>query len=340
VSNEADKVNQFYRKCCDGLGLTIGRMTGLAVVTGAASGIGRSTALTLEARGMTVIRADLDAADAADAADAVDAIDVADSTDARDAMEATDAREATGCRDATGSGIPYTVDVSDPEAMERFAAWVCAEYGAPDVLVNNAGVGVGGSFFDHTVADWRRVIDVNLMGVVHGCLFFGPAMVARGRGRIVNVASAAAYTPTRQLPAYGATKAGVLMLSQSLRAELRGSGVGVSAICPGFVATGIYRAARYAGMDASAEARRRELAERLALRLAPGPEVVAEAIVRAIEKDRPVVPVTVAARGAYLLSRVSPGAMRALARVGGADPFSLVERFSRRVSPSKRSPSQ
>ena len=272
-------------------------MTGLAVVTGAASGIGRATALALAARGMTVVGADLDAGGAAEA------------------------------------GVPYAVDVSDPDAMERFAAWVREEHGTPDVLVNNAGVGVGGSFFDHTVADWRRVVDVNLMGVVHGCLFFGPAMAARGRGHIVNVASAAAYTPTRQLPAYGATKAGVLMLSQSLRAELRGSGVGVSAICPGFVATGIYRAARYAGMDASAEARWRELAERLAHRLAPGPEVVARAIVRAIEKDRSVVPVTVAARGAYVLSRVSPGTMRTLART---DPFALVERLSRRVSRSKR----
>jgi short-subunit dehydrogenase len=137
------------------------------------------------------------------------------------------------------------------------------------------------------------------------------------------------------LPAYGATKAGVLMLSQSLRAELRGSGVGVSVICPGFVATGIYRAARYAGMDAPVEAKRRELAERLACRLAPGPELVAKAIVRAIEKDRSVVPVTAAAHGAYALSRISPAAMRVLARVGGSDPFVLVERVSRLILGSK-----
>jgi NAD(P)-dependent dehydrogenase (short-subunit alcohol dehydrogenase family) len=275
-------------------------MAGVAVVTGAASGIGRATALALGARGMTVVCADLDAGRAAEA------------------------------------GVPYAVNVADPEAMERFAAWVLDEYGPPDVLVNNAGVGVGGSFFDHTVADWRRVIDVNLMGVVHGCLSFGPAMAARGRGHIVNVASAAAYTPTRQLPAYGATKAGVLMLSQSLRAELRGSGVGVSVICPGFVATGIYRAARYAGTDTSVEAKRRDLTEKLAGRFAPGPEVVARAIVRAVEKDRSIVPVTVAAHGAYALSRISPGAMRALARVGGADPFDLVERVFGRLSRRKR----
>src|SRR5215471_16640263 len=96
-------------------------------------------------------------------------------------------------------GIPYRVDVADPAAMERFADWVRSEHGAPAVLVNNAGVGIGGSFFDHTVEDWRRIVDVNLMGVVHGCLFFGPQLVERGRGHIVNVASAAAYTPSKML---------------------------------------------------------------------------------------------------------------------------------------------
>ncbi|GLY77314.1 SDR family NAD(P)-dependent oxidoreductase [Actinoallomurus iriomotensis] len=269
-------------------------MAVVAVVTGAASGIGRATALALGARGLTVICADVDEERAGEV------------------------------------GVPYRVDVSDAPAMERFAEWVRAEHGAPAVLVNNAGIGIGGSFFDHTVADWRRIVDVNLMGVVHGCLFFGPQLLERGRGHIVNVASAAAYTPTRTLPAYGATKAGVLMLTESLRAELSGTGVGVSAVCPGFIATGIYRAARYAGVDPAEGTRRGELAERLAGRWAPGPETVARAIVRAIEHDRPLVPVTAGAWGAYALARLSPATMRRLARLGGDDPFLLVERFAGR----------
>jgi NAD(P)-dependent dehydrogenase (short-subunit alcohol dehydrogenase family) len=274
-------------------------VAGVAVVTGAAGGIGRATALALGARGMTVVCADLD-------------------------------------EDRAGEvGVPYAVDVGDAAAMECFAAWVLERHGTPAVLVNNAGVGIGGSFFDHTVADWRRTIDVNLMGVVHGCLYFGPAMVGRGRGHIVNVASAAAYTPTRLLPAYGATKAGVLTLSQSLRAELRGTGVGVSVICPGFIATGIYRAARHAGSEEAEERKRRDLTERLARRLAPGPEVVAKAIIRAIERDRPLVPVTAGAWGAYALSRLSPAAMRALSRVGGADPFPLAERLAGLIARSR-----
>jgi len=274
-------------------------MAVVAVVTGAASGIGRATALALGARGLTVICADLDAERAGEA------------------------------------GVPYGVDVGDAAAMERFAEWVCDEHGAPAILVNNAGVGIGGSFFDHTVADWRRLVDVNLMGVVHGCLFFGPQMIARGRGHIVNVASAAAYMPTRMLPAYGATKAGVLNLSESLRAELTGTGVGLSVVCPGFIATGIYRAARYAGLDAAEETKRREFAERLAGRWAPGPETVANAIIRAVEHDRPLVPVTAGAWGAYALSRLSPAAMRRLARLGGEDPFGLAERLTGLFSRSR-----
>jgi NAD(P)-dependent dehydrogenase (short-subunit alcohol dehydrogenase family) len=276
-------------------------VAGVAVVTGAGSGIGRATALALGRRGMTVIGADLD-------------------------------EEKVG-----EAGIPYGVDVGDSAAMERFAAWVLDRHGTPAVLVNNAGVGIGGSFFDHTVEDWRRTIDVNLMGVVHGCLYFGLRMAERGRGHIVNIASAAAYTPSRTLPAYGATKAGVLMLSECLRAELHGTGVGVSAVCPGFIATGIYRAARYAGMDGAEQAKRRERAERLAGRLAPGPEAVAKAVIRAIVRDRPLVPVTAGAWGAYVLSRLSPAAMRRLARVGGADPFALAERFSGLIPGSRDS---
>jgi short-subunit dehydrogenase len=125
------------------------------------------------------------------------------------------------------------------------------------------------------------------------------------------------------------------MLSENLRAELSGTGVGVSAVCPGFIATGIYRAARYVGLDAPEGARRGELAERIVGRWAPGPETAASAIIRAIERDRPLVPVTAGAWGAYALSRVSPAVMRRLARAGGADPFLLAERFAGRFARSR-----
>ena len=132
--------------------------------------------------------------------------------------------------------------------MEKLAEKVATEYGVVDVLVNNAGIGLSGSFLDTTPEDWRKVLDVNLWGVIHGCRLFGRQMAERGQGgHIVNTASAAAYLPSRALPAYSTSKAAVLMLSECLRAELAGQGIGVSAICPGIVNTNITSTARFAG---------------------------------------------------------------------------------------------
>jgi short-subunit dehydrogenase len=154
------------------------------------------------------------------------------------------------------------------------------------------------------------------MGVVHGCRLFGAAMADRCEGgHIVNVASAAAFTPSRTLGAYSATKAAVLMLSESLGAELRDKGIGVSAICPGLINTPITRSTRYVGLsDAEQEQRRRKMSKNYARRNF-GPEKVAAAIVKAVRNNTPVVPVAPEAVGARLLSRVSPGAMRRLARL-------------------------
>ena len=109
----------------------------------------------------------------------------------------------------------YQVDVSDADAMRRFADAVFAEYGIPDIVLNNAGIGMAGPFLDTSELDWRRIIDVNLWGVINGCQVFGEAMVANGEGgKIVNTASAAAFLPSRALSAYATTKAAVLMLSR------------------------------------------------------------------------------------------------------------------------------
>ena len=130
------------------------------------------------------------------------------------------------------------VDVTDEQAMEKLAEKVATEYGVVDVLVNNAGIGLSGSFLDTTPEDWKKVLDVNLWGVIHGCRLFGKQMAERGQGgHIVNIASAAAYQPSNALSAYSTSKAAVLMLSECLRAELAAKGIGVSAICPGLVNT-------------------------------------------------------------------------------------------------------
>ncbi|MFJ8605243.1 SDR family oxidoreductase [Streptomyces shenzhenensis] len=263
----------------------------LVLVTGAGSGIGRATAFAFAESGARVVAVDRDAESAARTAELARLL-------------------------GAPAAWAETTDVSDEQAMEKLAEKVTAEYGVVDVLVNNAGIGLSGSFFDTTPDDWRTVLDVNLWGVIHGCRLFGGRMAARGQGgHIVNVASAAAYQPSRSLPAYSTSKAAVLMLSECLRAELAGQGIGVTALCPGFVNTGITSTARFTGVDAEEQHRRQRRAARLyGLRNYP-PEKVAEAILRSVVRNEAVVPVTPEARGAHLMSRFLPGALRRIARV-------------------------
>ncbi|MEV0480612.1 SDR family oxidoreductase [Streptomyces sp. NPDC050508] len=263
----------------------------LVLVTGAGSGIGRATAFAFAESGARVVAVDRDAESAARTAELARLI---------------------GAPEAWAE----TVDVSDGQAMEKLAQKVATEYGVVDVLVNNAGIGLSGSFFDTTPEDWKKVLDVNLWGVIHGCRLFGKQMAERGQGgHIVNTASAAAFQPSKVLPAYSTSKAAVLMLSECLRAELSGHGIGVSAICPGLVNTNITSTAHFAGVDADEEKRRQKRSARLyGLRNYP-PEKVADAIVRAVVRNEAVVPVTPEARGAHLMSRFAPRALRAMARL-------------------------
>ncbi|MFI8290316.1 SDR family oxidoreductase [Streptomyces sp. NPDC085614] len=263
----------------------------LVLVTGAASGIGRATAFAFAEAGARVVAVDRDAEGAARTAEMARLI---------------------GAPEAWAE----TVDVSDEQAMEKLAAKVLGEYGVVDVLVNNAGIGLTGSFFRTTSEEWKRVLDVNLWGVIHGCRIFGGQMAERGQGgHIVNTASAAAFQPSRALPAYSTSKAAVLMLSECLRAELADSGIGVSAICPGIVNTNITATARFAGAGEEEQKRRQKQASRLyGLRNYP-PEKVADAILRAVVRNQAVVPVTPEARGSRLLSRFSPRILRAIARL-------------------------
>ncbi|MEU0168725.1 SDR family oxidoreductase [Streptomyces iakyrus] len=263
----------------------------LVLVTGAGSGIGRATALAFAEAGARVVAVDRNAGAAVSTAEKA---------------------RLLGAPEAWAE----TVDVSDEPSMEKLAEKVTTEYGVVDVLVNNAGIGLSGSFFDTTPEDWKKVLDVNLWGVIHGCRLFGRRMAERGQGgHIVNVASAAAYQPSRALPAYSTSKAAVLMLSECLRAELAGQGIGVTAVCPGFVNTAITSTAHFAGVDAREEKRLQKRAARLyGLRNYP-PEKVARAILRAVTRDVAVAPVTPEARGARWLSRWAPGALRGIARL-------------------------
>ncbi|MFE5806682.1 SDR family oxidoreductase [Streptomyces sp. NPDC056491] len=263
----------------------------LVLVTGAASGIGRATAFAFAEAGARVVAVDRDAEGAARTADMA---------------------RLVGAAEAWAE----CVDVSDEQAMEKLAVKVAAEYGIVDVLVNNAGIGLSGAFLDTTAEDWKKVLDVNLWGVIHGCRIFGKQMAERGQGgHIVNTASAAAYLPSRTLPAYSTSKAAVLMLSECLRAELASKSIGVSAICPGIVNTNITATSRFAGVDEAEQKRRQERSSRLyGLRNFP-PEKVADAILRAVVRNEAVVPVTPESKGALWMSRFAPRTLRRIAKL-------------------------
>ncbi|MBZ5734105.1 SDR family NAD(P)-dependent oxidoreductase [Nocardioides sp. TRM66260-LWL] len=251
----------------------------LVVVTGAGSGIGRATALAFAARGAQVVCVDLDLASAE--------------------------RTASAC--GRGQGLARACDVAEAPAVVALANEIEAGLGAVDVLVNNAGVGLGGDFLDADLDDWAWIRSVNLDGVVHGCHAFGRHLVARGRGQVVNVASGLAFVPSRRTAAYCATKAGVRMLSESLRADWSRHGVGVSVVCPGVIDTPILAATRLRG---AAEGQRSALSR--VFRHGHAPERVAEAIVRAARDDRALVPVGWEAHLGLHATRLLPTPLRIL----------------------------
>jgi NAD(P)-dependent dehydrogenase (short-subunit alcohol dehydrogenase family) len=273
-----------------GESMDVRRLTGkIALVTGAGSGIGRASAQALAARGADLVLCDLDDA----------------------GLEATAAPiRAQGRRVHT-----RRVDVADRAAMEEFAAGVHADVGPIDVLMNNAGVGLAATFADSTLDDWQWLLGVNLLGVVHGCHFFVPRMIAGGRGgHVVNVASMAAFAPSEHLCAYATSKFAVLGFSEALRAELRPHGIGVTALCPGIVKTAIVERSPGRGLGDSPEVRARIVAAYE--RRDYGPERVAADMLRAVQRNRGVAPSSPEAWLAYYLKRLAPALMTWLSRVG------------------------
>ncbi len=188
-----------------------------AVITGAGSGIGAAFAIELARRGGRVVCSDIDENTAAATADAIGS-------------------QALALRcDVT--------QIDDVTALAKHAQdWFG---GPPTVVINNAGVGAGGTpIGEVSLEDWQWVLGVNLWGPIHGCHVFAPILREAGYGGIINVASAAAFGAAPGMAAYNVSKAGVLSLSETLAAELSGTGVHVTALCPTFVKTNIVEAGR------------------------------------------------------------------------------------------------
>ena len=194
-----------------------------AVVTGAGSGIGAAFAIELAKRGGRVVCSDID--------------------------EVAAKRTVTAISEFGGDSVAIACDVTQFGEVQDLATQSQSWFGAPPTLViNNAGVGSGGASIGKLpLADWQWVLGINLWGPIHGCHVFAPILragesdVPRG---IINVASAAAFGAAPGMAAYNVSKAGVLMLSETLAAELSGSGVKVTVLCPTFVKTNIVEAGR------------------------------------------------------------------------------------------------
>jgi NAD(P)-dependent dehydrogenase (short-subunit alcohol dehydrogenase family) len=151
------------------------------------------------------------------------------------------AERAEGARvSLDGEGhLALVADVGDDASMQALHDAVQSAWGGLDVLVNNAGIASAGCMVDTTMDEWRRILEIDLLGVVRGCRLFLPAMIAAKRGQILNTASFAGLAGAPGIMSYGVAKAGVVALSEQLRAELHDSGVRVGVICPAFFRTNL-----------------------------------------------------------------------------------------------------
>ena len=264
-----------------------------AVVTGAASGIGRALATRFAGAGMRVVLADVE----------------------EPALLAT----AEGLTALGAEVLPVVTDMSDSDQVDALAKAAEAAFGPVHLLCNNAGVGAGGFLSELTTADWQWVLGVNLWGVIHGVRAFLPAMLAHGEpGHIVNTASLAGHVAGPFMAPYSASKFAVVAISETLYHEMAiaQSAIGVSVLCPGWVNTNIHRSERNrpetlgGGGAAGDDPRAQLLAGVLESGLAPAR--VAELVEEAVREGRfyvfthPEMMPAVAARAERILAGENP----------------------------------
>lgn len=230
----------------------------VAVVTGGASGIGRAIAEALRDAGATVVIADIQAAPLAEVAAALGVDSV-------------------------------VVDVRDSASVQRLADTVVGRHGGVGILVNNAGVGGIGRIEDLGIEDWRRLIDVNLWGAIHGITAFLPILRSNpDGGHVLNTGSMASFVADEGLGAYTVAKYGVAGLTETLALELAGTGIGVTLLAPGTVRSNFGREpAEWTAEPDAGEAALDGLPDGLAARLRSiSPAEAAHVALRAIEDNR------------------------------------------------------
>ncbi|MGI9328249.1 MAG: SDR family NAD(P)-dependent oxidoreductase [Pseudomonadales bacterium] len=256
----------------------------IVFITGAASGIGAATALAFAKAGCEIVAADLSIASLQQTAAAVE---------------------------KTGAAFhAIELDVTDEGAWSAIAANIASGIGVPDILINNAGVGAHGSFLNVPIKAVRKVMDVNLYGVIYGCHAFLPAMLAAdGERHLVNIASLASVNPMPNMSAYAASKYAVDGLTEVLAMELEDTNISVTCVHPGVINTPIVEGDSHNG-PAAADGLKR-LGEYYREH-GSDPAVVANGIVNAVRKDTAHLYVGAKAPFTAVLKRLSPGLTRRL----------------------------
>jgi NAD(P)-dependent dehydrogenase (short-subunit alcohol dehydrogenase family) len=259
-------------------------MPRIAIVTGGGSGIGAALGQALVRRGAAVVLADID-------------------------EEAVTKQAELLSKDGPGTADSAVVDVRDADAVTQLIRDTDRAHGRLDLLVNNAGIAVGGEPEELLLAHWERTLDVNLRGVIHGCHAAYPIMKEQGGGHIVNVASLAGLMPgTGLIAPYTTTKYAVVGLSLALRAAGADAGVRVSAVCPGWIDTPIIDKRGPEDLPAppslAAIETRQLLAERR-IRLYPAHRL-AEDVLRGVDRNKAIIIAPGSARIAALIARLAP----------------------------------
>ncbi len=232
------------------------------VITGAASGIGRSTALAFARCGARLYLADIQAGHL---------------NQVRDELQQLGA-EAWTC----------TVDVSDRAAMQRFAEEVFEQAGRVDILHSNAGISVGANAEETTLDDWERILDINLWGAIYGVHFFVPKMIAQdGEAHIIITSSAAGLTGLPGLIAYSASKFALVGMADVMNIELTKYGIHTTTLCPGFVNTPLAGNTPMRLTDKKGE-NRKERIVRFYQQHGASPDRVARDLLKAVRRKRPI----------------------------------------------------
>ena len=249
----------------------------VCIVTGAASGIGKGLCEELADKGASVVATDING----------------------EALEST----VASIKNANHPVRAEKLDVTDYDAFQKLIEDTVSREGRLDYLFNNAGIAILGEVRDSTIDHWRKVLDVNLNGVVYGSLLAYQQMVEQGSGHIVNLASVEGLMPFPTTVSYVTSKFGVMGLSEGMWVEGKDLGVKVSVVCPGFVSTPIFDVSDTVGVD-----RRKWREEGLSAweRFAISPEGCARVILKGVEKNKPIITVTFMAKVMWWLTRISP----------------------------------